>query len=78
MGDEYVHRHMLRGFITPLWGDTLDTAKQGTYFARDYTITLPEAIKDVTVKAEDIEVIALRYKRQARRAERNRMQARIH
>lgn len=58
MGDEYVHRHMLRGFITPLWGDTLDTAKQGTYFARDYTITLPEAIKDVTVKAEDIEVIA--------------------
>lgn len=58
MGDEYVHRHMLRGFITPLWGDTLDTAKQGTYFARDYTITLSEAIKDVTVKAEDIEVIA--------------------
>ena len=58
MGDEYVHRHMLRGFITPLWGDTLDTAKQGTYFARDYTITLPESIKDVTVKAEDIEVIA--------------------
>ncbi len=58
MGDEYVQRYMLRGYISQMWGDTINAPAQGTYFSREYTMTLPEAVKDVAVNAEDIEVIA--------------------
>ena len=46
MGDDYSHQHMLRQYVTPLWGDTLQSPAKGTYFARDYTITLPEELND--------------------------------
>lgn len=58
LGDAYPHRHVLRDYVTPLWGDQLDTPQQGQYFERDYTMTLPESINGVEVKAEDINVIA--------------------
>lgn len=58
MGDEYVHRHMLRGYLTPDWGEVLTQTTQGTYFVRDYVYTLPEDLKGVAVKAEDIQLIA--------------------
>lgn len=58
MGDSYVHQHMLRGFITPVWGDALEAPAKGKYFARDYTVTLPEDINGVSVKAEDVNVVA--------------------
>lgn len=58
MGDSYVHQHMLRGFITPVWGDALETPAKGKYFARDYAVTLPEYINGVSVKAEDVNVVA--------------------
>ena len=58
MGDEYIHNHMLRDFITPAWGDTIKAPKQGEYFTREYTYTLPLDIKKVELKAEDIEIIA--------------------
>ncbi|MDR0348610.1 MAG: Omp28-related outer membrane protein [Tannerella sp.] len=54
----YNHRHMLRAYLTPLWGDTLDAPQQGDYFSREYTFVVPEAIKAVPVKAEDLDVIA--------------------
>ncbi|MDR2621968.1 MAG: Omp28-related outer membrane protein [Dysgonamonadaceae bacterium] len=56
--DNYNHRHALRAYLTPLWGDTLFVPKQGEYFSREYTYTVPQAIKDIPVKAEDLEIIA--------------------
>ncbi len=57
-GDNYNHMHMLRGFVTPTWGEELDSPKQGEYFEKDYSLTLPEDVKEIEVKAEDIEIIA--------------------
>lgn len=57
-GDEYMHQHVLRGYITDLWGEALDSPAKGKYFSRDYKLTLPESIKDVEVKPEDVRVIA--------------------
>ena len=58
MGDEYMHQHMLRGYITQEWGDIIETPKKGEYFTRTYTYTLPNDIKGTEVKAENIEVVA--------------------
>lgn len=58
MGDDYVHQHMLRGYISALWGDALEAPTQGKYFEKDYTMTLPEEVREVSVKPEDIRVIA--------------------
>ncbi len=58
MGDDYSHQHMLRQYVTPLWGDTLQSPAKGTYFARDYTITLPEELNDVEVVPADIDILA--------------------
>lgn len=58
VGDEYIHQHMLRGYITSVWGDTLKTPTKGNYFEKDYTYQLPEAVNKVTVKPEDIRIIA--------------------
>jgi hypothetical protein len=58
MGDEYVHRHQLKAFITPLWGDTIHQPKAGEYFTKRYVYQLPEAVNNVPLKAEDMEILA--------------------
>lgn len=58
MGSDYIHNHMLRDYLTPSWGDTIQTTKQGDYFTRTYIYTLPEKIKGTDVKAENIELVA--------------------
>lgn len=57
-GNEYQHNHMLRGYISPMWGDAIDGATKGQYFSKDYAYTLPEKVGDADVKPEDINVIA--------------------
>lgn len=57
-GDNYIHQHMLRGYLTTEKGEALDKAEKGAYFSRTYTMTLPEEIRNVPVKPEDIEIIA--------------------
>lgn len=57
VGDEYNHMHMLRAYLTDLWGDDIEEAAKGEYFTRNYNYTLPEAIKDAAVDPLDIEVI---------------------
>lgn len=57
LGDAYPHEHMLRGYITPLWGDTIKEAAKGQYFTRDYTYKLPDKVVATPVKPEDINVI---------------------
>ena len=55
---DYRHMHMLRRYITDVWGDDLGPLGQGDYFSRDYTYTLPAQIGDVAVKPEDISLVA--------------------
>lgn len=57
-GDEYEHNHMLRGYISPMWGDAIDGAAKGQYFRKTYELALPEKVGDAEVKPEDINVIA--------------------
>lgn len=58
MGDEYVHQHALRGYITSVWGDTLEKPEKGHYFEKDYVYQLPESVNKISVNPEDIKVIA--------------------
>lgn len=57
-GNEYQHNHMLRGYISPMWGDAIEGTEKGQYFSRDYQLTMPQSVGDATVKPEDINVIA--------------------
>ena len=58
MGDDYSHQNMLRQYVTPLWGDTLQAPTKGQYFTRDYEIDVPADIKKVEVVPADIRVLA--------------------
>jgi len=53
----YSHQHMLRGFITSLWGDAIDNVKKGQSFTKSYEIVLPDSVGSVKVKPEDINVV---------------------
>jgi hypothetical protein len=53
----YNHRHMLRAYLTPLWGDTIPAPQQGDYFTRQYTYTTPQSIKAIPVEPKDMEII---------------------
>lgn len=59
-GDQYVHEHMLRDYITPVWGDTVSIgqAKKGQYFTKDYVYDLPDSVGPARVKPEDVTVVA--------------------
>lgn len=58
VGDEYIHQHMVRDFITPVWGDTLIGCAKGEYFKKQYTYDLPDSIGDVPTNPVDIELVA--------------------
>lgn len=57
-GDKYIHNHMLRGYLSAMWGDSIENAATGQYFTKDYVYTLPETVNGIEVKAEDINIIA--------------------
>jgi hypothetical protein len=57
-GANYVHKHVLRGFATGTWGDTLNNPTANKFFAKQYIYTLPQMVGNVELKAEDIEVAA--------------------
>ena len=40
-GANYAHQHVLRTYLSPLWGDELLTSAQGTLEQRTYTVTVP-------------------------------------
>lgn len=58
MGSDYIHQHMLRDFITGQWGDTLYNPTMGETFTKTYTYKIPDSIKKVEVKLQDLEFIA--------------------
>ncbi len=59
VGNEYIHKHMFRDFVTEgTWGEALESANAGEFFVKNYSYALPEAYKDVAVVPTDLEVIA--------------------
>jgi hypothetical protein len=61
-GYDYVHNRMLRGFITPMdeniWGEIIESPKQGDFFEFEHEYLLPTTINGVQIKPENIEIIA--------------------
>ncbi len=55
---DYCHMHMLRQALTDVWGDPIEEAAQGSYFARDYSLELPTFIGDVYTSPADMELVA--------------------
>lgn len=60
---DYVHQHVLRGYITDLWGEKLNNPQQGTYFVKEYEYLVPDVYSlnsDYGTKAlpEEMHVIA--------------------
>ena len=58
IGDDYIHQHILRDYITDALGDLITTNKKGEYFTATYTYTLPEDYRGVVVMPEQLELIA--------------------
>jgi len=58
VGSDYMHSHMLKDYITDVWGDVIESPEQGQFFTKEYTYTLPQSVNEVPVLPEDIEVIA--------------------
>lgn len=53
----YLHEHMFRDFLTPLWGDTLTTTAKGSKFAKTYTYTVPADYRGVTADVRHLELV---------------------
>ena len=58
IGDEYIHQHILRDYITKAFGDIITTSKKGEYFTATYTYALPKDYRGVAVVPEQLELIA--------------------
>ena len=57
MGDEYMHKHMAREYLTSTWGEEITSCKKGDFFSKQYVYTLPATIRDIEVKPADIEIV---------------------
>ena len=44
LNGQYVHMHVLRDMITPVWGDAISPTTQGTLITKTYEYTIPEVI----------------------------------
>lgn len=53
----YLHEHMFRDFLTPLWGDTLSTTAKGSKFTKTYTYTVPENYRGVAADVRNLEIV---------------------
>ena len=58
VGDEYMHQHVLRDYITDVFGDVITTNKKGEYFTATYTYALPKDYRGVVVVPEQLEILA--------------------
>lgn len=54
---QYSHMHALRDFLTDQWGDQITDLAAGKLIKKTYEKVLPESIKDVDLKLEDLSVI---------------------
>ncbi len=54
---QYDHMHALRDFLTDQWGEEITGLEKGTLIKKTYEKDLPESIKDVALKLEDLSVV---------------------
>lgn len=52
----YVHGHMLRHLITGQWGEEITEISKGTFYTKDFTYTLPEALNGIDYVLADMEI----------------------
>lgn len=53
----YLHEHMFRDFLTPLWGDTLSATAAGSGFKKTYTYTVPADYRGVKAEVRNLEIV---------------------
>ena len=61
IGDQYCHMHIMRGSVTPTWGDAINTTTEGTLITKTYKYEIPEIIgspNGVEVVLENLNFIA--------------------
>lgn len=58
VGEEYMHQHILRGFVNGLWGEAITGIADGEYFTKTYTIDLPTEVRDVPLIPADMHLVA--------------------
>ncbi len=56
VGNQYMHMHMLRDFVTGQWGADIPTTTAGTFFTQTFTYNIPYHVKNVPIKIDDVEV----------------------
>ncbi len=56
MGNNYVHKHMLRHLITGQWGEEIYTTSQGTLVTKTYTYTVPAEYNSVPCVVENCDI----------------------
>lgn len=54
---QYMHMHALRDFLTGQWGEEITGLEAGKLIKKTYEMVLPESIKDVELKLEDLSVL---------------------
>ena len=59
MADEYPHNHVLRDYLTPVWGDALGVLEAGSYWRKEYTYTVPTSYKNTDVDTDQLEVVGI-------------------
>lgn len=57
VGDEYMHQHVLRDYLSDAFGDVITECEKGDFFTKTYKYALPEDYKGVEVVPEQLEVI---------------------
>lgn len=56
MGNNYVHKHMLRHLLTGQWGEEIATTTQGTLVTRTYTYTVPTAYTNIPCDVSNCDI----------------------
>ena len=55
---KYNHMHILRGMVTPTWGDAITTTTATSLFEKEYTYTIPEKLGTHDIVLDDVIVLA--------------------
>lgn len=56
--NQYLHQHALREILTPIWGDPIGENTKGALVSKEYTLDLPEKIRNIDLDLQDIHIIA--------------------
>ena len=58
MGNNYVHKHMLRHLLTGQWGVEIDETTTGSLYSGTFTYEIPEDYTGVGVVLENLDIVA--------------------